>query len=171
MTKENLEKFGIDNLRPTPIVLDLANWSTICLEEIIEDVIILVDSWEYSTDFLVFHLKTHFGGHALILGRPWLAMDDDFISWKSGLMTIFDGNTTKNLVLYPISKLIVKNEIPLWDEFEIQEHDTLPLLEIRKDICFKDKIEDDSISSFISNPLFVTNPVSRLLNAIMDEPN
>ena len=140
-------------------------------EGIVKDVIISADSREYLADFLVLHPKTRLGGHSLIMGRPWLDMDDAFISYILGLMPISDKNSMKNLVLYPPSKPIAENESPLWVKFEPEEGDSLPLLTIGKDVCFKDEIKYDKISSFINIPPSITQPMSRILNAITDEPN
>ena len=70
MTIETVRKLGLTNLRPTPIILELADRSTIKLEGILDDLVISVDSWEYHVDFLVLQPKSQLGGHPLILGRP-----------------------------------------------------------------------------------------------------
>lgn len=61
---------------------------------------------------------------------------------------ISDGNTIKHISLY---KPIIENEIPLWAEFKLEEGDALPLLKIRKALCFKYDIQDDTIRNFINN--------------------
>lgn len=107
MIKETLELLRLVNLRPTSTMLELVDRSTIRPDGILKDVIILVYSWEYLVDFLVLHPRTRLGGHFLILGRPWLAIADAFINYRSKLMMISDGNTMENIILYPISKLSV----------------------------------------------------------------
>jgi hypothetical protein len=82
-------------VRPTPTVLKLVDHSTIRPEGLIDDLVIFVDSWEYPIDFVVLQPKTHMGGHPLILGRPWLATSDAFISCRSDSMTISYGYNTK----------------------------------------------------------------------------
>jgi hypothetical protein len=91
----------IMQVRPTPIVLELACRSTIKPEGVIDDLVISVDSWEYPADFVVLQPKTCLGGHPLILGIPWLATDDAFIGCIYGSMTISDGYDTKKLSRYP----------------------------------------------------------------------
>ena len=44
MTKETWESLILSNIRPTPIVLDLTNFSTIRIEIILDGVIISVES-------------------------------------------------------------------------------------------------------------------------------
>jgi hypothetical protein len=73
-------------------------------------------------------------------------------------MTISDGKTTKNLTLYPPAKPSEDLESPLWDEFEPEESGVQPILTLGKALCFKDETEDDTISSFISNPPSVIQP-------------
>ena len=70
MTIETVRKLGLTNITPTPTVSELADRSTIKPEEILDDLVISVDSWEYPTDFLVLQPKSQLGGHPLILGSP-----------------------------------------------------------------------------------------------------
>ena len=53
MTIETVRKLMLTNLSPTPIILELADRCTIKLEGILDDLVMLVDSWEYLADFLV----------------------------------------------------------------------------------------------------------------------
>eukprot|EP00253_Pinus_taeda_P036019 PITA_36019 len=96
MTLETAQLLQLKNvIRETPTILELADHSTIKPEGVIEDLIILVESWNYLADFVVLQTKTKLGGHPLILGRLWLATTDAFISYRSGSMTISDGCETK----------------------------------------------------------------------------
>ena len=45
MTIETVRKLVLTNLSPTPTILELADRSTIKLEGILDDLVILVDSW------------------------------------------------------------------------------------------------------------------------------
>jgi hypothetical protein len=80
MTLETMQNLKIANLRPTPMVLELADRSKIKPEGIVEDVTVSLDSWQYPTDFMILQPKSNLGGHPLILGRPWLATIDAYIS-------------------------------------------------------------------------------------------
>ena len=55
MTIEIVQKLWLTNLRPTPAIIKLADRSTIKPEGILGDLVVLVDSWKYPTDFLVLH--------------------------------------------------------------------------------------------------------------------
>ena len=118
-----------------------------------DDLIISVNSWEYPADFLVLQPKSQLGGHPLILGRPWLATADACIScWsRSGSLTISDGTKIKNLAIYPLARLSLEAETPLWMEPE-EEEGVQPLLTIGKALNFKDETKYDAINNFISEP-------------------
>ena len=66
--------------------------------------------------------KSNLGGHPLILGRPWLATADAFISCRSRDMYIYDGSSTKKFTLYPPKKAITEVRDNEWvnDEDIIQ---------------------------------------------------
>jgi len=63
-----------------------------------------VDSWEYPADFLIINPRNQLDGHPLILGRPWLATTDAYISCRIGSMTIERGINVKNITLYPLAQ-------------------------------------------------------------------
>lgn len=54
--------------------------------------------------------KNNLGGHPLILGRPWLATTDAFISCGYGDMYIYDDSSTNKFTLYPPTKTITEIE-------------------------------------------------------------
>ena len=60
-----------------------------------EYVMVSIDSWEYLADFLVLQPKAKLTGYPLILGRPWLATIDAYISCRAGNMTIKNGHMSK----------------------------------------------------------------------------
>ena len=60
------------NLRPTSIILELANRSKVKLSRALEDVMVSLDSWEYPMEFLVVQPKYSSWGHPMILGRLWM---------------------------------------------------------------------------------------------------
>ena len=96
MTKETMLKLNLQGtLRKTTIVMKLAYRPTVTLEGMVEDDMVTIDSWEYPTDFLVLQPKAKFNGHPLILGRPWLATADAYISCRARNMTIKNGPLSK----------------------------------------------------------------------------
>jgi hypothetical protein len=77
MTLETSQLLQLKNeIRDTPTILELAYYSTIKPKGVIEHLIVSVKSWNYPADFVVLQPKTKWGGHPLILGRPWLATTD-----------------------------------------------------------------------------------------------
>ena len=84
MKKDTMLKLNLQgSLRKTIIVLQLLDHSTVTPKGIVEDVMVSVDSWEYPTYFLVLQPKAKLIGYPLILGRPWLATTDAYISCKA----------------------------------------------------------------------------------------
>jgi hypothetical protein len=170
MTLETLQLLQLqDKVRETPTILELADRSTIKPEGVIEDLSISVESWNYPVDFTVLQPKTKLGGHPLILGRPWLATADAFISCRSGSMTISNGYETKQLTLYPHATPLPNNDNPVWDDFEDQP--TQPLLTIGQALNLKDSTEDEIINKFICEPSSVTPEIYIQLTAVMESDN
>ena len=98
-----MEKLKLLNLQYTPTLLQLDR-SVIKQDGVLEYVFISLDSWEYPIDFMILIPKNNLGVHPLILGRPWLARADAFISCISGDMYIYNGSFTKKFTLYPLQK-------------------------------------------------------------------
>ena len=126
----------------------VGNQSTIKPDGIIEDVVILVDSWEYPEDYTFLQTKSNLGGYTLIVGRPWLATTDDYIGCRSRNMHISHGNVFKELTLYPPAKPTIQQELPLWpDEEEVEQADeTLQLYMIEQSLAAKSPTKDDLLS-------------------------
>eukprot|EP00253_Pinus_taeda_P004646 PITA_04646 len=98
MSGQTMEWLKLPNILFTPTLLQLADRSIIKLDGVLEDISVSLDSWEYPVDFMILTPKSNLGGHPLILGRPWLATADAFISCKSGDMYISNGVSFKNLL-------------------------------------------------------------------------
>jgi hypothetical protein len=141
MTTTTLKQLQLQPLlRPTPTILELANKTRVILEGILDDVMVTLASWKYPVDFLFIHSKDPSKGHPVILGRPWLATTNAFISCREGEMTILNGLSIQKLTIYPPAQLIMENlwwlECPYenedWEEpvfpsdhaWALQEHTT-----------------------------------------------
>jgi hypothetical protein len=153
-------------VQPTPIVLELANHSTIKPKGVIDDLVISVDSWEYLADFFILQPKSCLGGHPIILGRPWLATVNSFIGYRSCSMTIFDCYDTKKLILYPHATPSVEPKNSLW--MDIEDEILMPVLTIGKSLSFKDEIEYELRNFFICDPFVVTQNTHHLLSRIFN---
>lgn len=108
----------------------------------LEDISVTSDSWEYPIDFMILTPKNNLRGHPLILGRPWLATVDAFISCRSGDMYIYDGNSTKKFTLYPSARTITEIDDKEWIDVE---NDIQPLFTI------SDISEDSQILNTMEN--------------------
>jgi len=64
-------------------------------EGIVEDVMVSIGSWEYLANFLVLQPKAKLIGYPLILGRPWLATTNAYISCRAGNITIKNKHMSK----------------------------------------------------------------------------
>eukprot|EP00253_Pinus_taeda_P017045 PITA_17045 len=159
MTLETTQLLQLKHLiRETPTILELAYRSTIKPEGVIEDLVISVESWNYPADFVVLQTKTKLGGHPLILGRPWLATVDAFISCRFGSTTISNGQETKQLTLYPHATPMINNDNSIWVDYEDEE--TQPILTIGQALTLKNSNEDELISNFISEPSSLKHQLS-----------
>jgi hypothetical protein len=116
-----------------------------------------------------FNPKQSWGGHPLILGRPWLATTDAFISCRSGSMTISNGYETKQLTLYPHATPLPNNDNYVWVDFEDQP--TQPLLTIGQSLSLKDSTEDELINNFICEPSSITPDIHNQLTTFLESDN
>ena len=98
-------------------------------------------------DFMILTPKNNLGGHPIILGRPWLAIDDAFISCKSGDMYISDGSSTKKFTLYPPVKTITELDDTQWIEDEEDIQPLFTILEISEDSQILNTLENFESSS------------------------
>eukprot|EP00253_Pinus_taeda_P028310 PITA_28310 len=167
MTLETTQLLQLKHLiRETPTILELADRSTIKPEGVIEDLVTSVESWNYPADFVVLQTKTKLGGHPLILGRPWLATADAFISCRSGSMTISNGQETKQSTLYSHATPMINNDNSIWVDYEDEE--TQPILTIRQALTLKNSTEDELISNFIYEPSSVSSEIHNHLTTILE---
>lgn len=98
MTYETMNKIRCTKVKLTNTVLQLADRYTIAPYGIVEDILVVVDSWEYPMDFMVVKIKSNMVGYPMLLGRPWLATTDAYIECRIGKMPISNGESTKNIV-------------------------------------------------------------------------
>lgn len=85
---------------------------TIKLEGVVEAIVVSIDSWEYSAEFMILQPKANLGGHSLIIERPWLVTTNAYVNYRSRDMNISHRNYTKKLTLYPPAKPSSDSENP-----------------------------------------------------------
>jgi hypothetical protein len=108
MIVDTMHTLQLNHLRPTQTLLELADKSVTILAGSLDDVTITLASWEYHVDFLVIHSKSSKPWHPIVLGRPWFATTDAFISCRSGEMTISNETHSYKIVLFPPAQPTVK---------------------------------------------------------------
>jgi len=161
-------------LRNTTTVLQFVDRSIVAPHEIIKNVMVSIDSWEYPTNFLVLQPITKFNGYHLILGRPWLAIVDVYISCRVGNMTIKNGHFSKQLVLFSPDQPSIEHDLPIWleDEEEDELYRTTPYR-----FCTLDTIigggqleEDDLIYHILHNHPPTPIPIEELIKKYGSSP-
>jgi hypothetical protein len=118
---------------------------------------------------VVLQPKTKLGGHPLILGRPWLATANDFISCRSSSMTISTGYETKQLTLYPHATPLINNDNSVW--VDIDDQTTQPILTIGQALSIKDSTKDEVINNFICEPSSMTPETHNQLASLLESNN
>eukprot|EP00253_Pinus_taeda_P028720 PITA_28720 len=146
-SRQTMEQLKLPNLLFTPTLLQLADRSIIKPDGVLEGISVSLDSSEYPVDFMILTPKSNLGGHRLILGRPWLATTDAFISCIFGDMYISNGNSTKKFNLHPPVKAITEVGDNEWvnDEGTIQPVFTIS--EISEDSQILNTLENFETSS------------------------
>ncbi|KAL5563506.1 hypothetical protein UlMin_033253 [Ulmus minor] len=90
-------QLGLGEIKPTTVVLQLADRSVRKPKGIVEDVLVQIDKFYYPVDFLVLDTIAIVNTKSkipLILGRPFLATANALINCRNGLMTLSFGNMT-----------------------------------------------------------------------------
>jgi hypothetical protein len=124
------QQLGLGELKPTTVILQLADRSVKKPRGIIEDVIIKVDKFFFPVDFIV--LDTEPVPHPeklipVILGRPFLATANACINCRTGVMEISFGNMKVRLNIFnAFQHAPDQNECFFVDHIEEYVEDSLP---------------------------------------------
>ena len=100
------EQFDIGELKPTPIILQLADRSIKTPKGLIEDVIVKVNECYFPADFLILDMVSpqEIKHTPIILGRPFLATARANIDCASGIMDISFGDQKVSINIFKASK-------------------------------------------------------------------
>ncbi|XP_042944702.1 uncharacterized protein LOC122278589 [Carya illinoinensis] len=101
------EQLGLGDLKPTPIILQLADRSIKMPRGVVEDVLVQVDKFFYPVDFVVLdvHLTPKSSFQApVILGRPFLATSNALINCRSVVLKLSFGNMTLEQNIFNICR-------------------------------------------------------------------
>ncbi|XP_027348133.1 uncharacterized protein LOC113859603 [Abrus precatorius] len=88
MPKSVYQSLHIGKLRPTGVVIQLANRSTTHPEGVLEDVLVRVNDLIFPTDFYVLNMENDVNQPTLILGRPFLKTAKTKIDVHSGTLSM-----------------------------------------------------------------------------------
>ena len=100
------KQLGLGELKPTNITLSLADRSVKIPKGIVEDVLVKVDKFYYSVDFVVLDTEPIASGpnHVpIIVGRPFLATANAIINCRNGVMQLTFGNMTLELNIFHLN--------------------------------------------------------------------
>ena len=155
---------GLGELEPTNITLKLADRSVKIPRGIVKDVLVQMDEFYFSIDFIVLDTQpmvnqgTQF---PVILGRPFLATANAIIHCRGGLMTLSFCNMTVNLNIFNVIKGMGDEE----DVFEVNMVDFV----VHK---YLDNVSyDDPLMSCLVSPSWdeeVTTSESEFLHSIIE---
>ena len=149
-------------------MLELADRSRIKLEGVLDNEIVSLDSWEYPVDLFVLQPESTLGGHLVVFGRPWLATTDAFIGCRSGHMYLPQGNSFKQVSLYPPTKDITKMQDETWFDKEPSDGESSqPIFTIDQIGSLKQPSEENQITNFLCD----TEPIYHNTSAYMDLEN
>ncbi|XP_039063503.1 uncharacterized protein LOC120208259 [Hibiscus syriacus] len=98
MSKSIFLKLVMNNVRPTTVTLQLVDRSHVCPEGKIEDVVVKVDNFIFSVDFLILDYETDENA-PIIIGHPFLATGRILIDYDKGEVTkrVTDQSVTINV--------------------------------------------------------------------------
>jgi len=97
----------LGELKPTRMVIQLADRSIRVPREIVEDVLIRVGEFIYPVDFVVIEtekVSNLTSQVPVILGRPFLATANALINYRNGMMRLSFGNMTVKLNIFNMQR-------------------------------------------------------------------
>ena len=100
-------QLGLGEIKPTSVVLQLADRSIRTPRGVVEDVLLQIDKFYYPVDFLILDTQSVVKTESkipLILGRPFLATANALINCRNGLMKLSFGNMTLEVNIFHIGK-------------------------------------------------------------------
>jgi hypothetical protein len=172
-------QLGLGELKPTSIILQLADRSVKIPWGIVEDVLIKVDKFYFPVDFIVLDTEpVQMIGIEIpvILGRPFLSAANALINCRSGVMKISFGNITVELNIFHIRKQPLDydqmNQVCLIEEIldEVIEESSI---EDPLEACLAQFGEDLDLDKLMeqADALLETTPlVSEEKEAVLDSP-
>ena len=97
------EQLGLAELKPTSIILQLADRFVIIPKGVVEDVLVQVDKFYFPVDFIILDMHSVFIANSqisVILGCPCLATSNALINCRSGVLKLSFGDMTLELNIF-----------------------------------------------------------------------
>jgi hypothetical protein len=141
------KQLDLGELKPTKVVLQLADQSVVIPRGIVEDVLVQVDKFYFPVDFIVLDTKPVAPSSIdvpVILGRPFLATSNALINCRNGIIKLTFGNMTVELNIFNIYK-----QPAIDDDEKIVEVDMIQNLAESK---FAHSMISDPIEACLLNP-------------------
>ena len=101
------ERLSLGELKPISIILQLANRFVIVPKGVVEDVLVQVEKFYFSVDFIILDLHPISNANSqisVILGHPFLATSNALINCRSGVLKLSFGNMTLELNIFNTCK-------------------------------------------------------------------
>jgi hypothetical protein len=106
-------QLGLGEIKPTMVVLQLADQSIKRPRGVVEDVLVQIDNFYYPVDFLILDTESFVHANSkipIILGRPFLATANALINCRNGLMKLSFGHMTLEVNIFNIGKQLVEDD-------------------------------------------------------------
>ena len=133
------EQLGLGELKPTSIILQLADRSMIVPKVVVEDVLVQVEKFYFPVDFIILDMHPISNVNSqifVILGCPFLTSSNALINCRSEVLKLSFGNMTLELNIFNTCKQPRDEE----DVHEVELIETLVQEQFNK-TCFSDPLE------------------------------
>jgi hypothetical protein len=164
-------QLSLGELKPTMVVLQLADRSVKTPKGIVEDVLVRIDKFYYLVDFFILETKSVVHANSkipIILGRSFLATANTLINCRNGLMKLSFEHMNLEVNIFNIGKQIFEDEeceVVNWIDVVVQEKFTKTYHSDPLDSCLLNFSDNDSsIDSDIANDCSLLNSQVMELN-------
>ncbi|XP_058223084.1 uncharacterized protein LOC131332803 [Rhododendron vialii] len=117
------QELGLGEMKPTRVTLQLADRSVCVPRGVVEDVLVQVDQFIYSVDFVILDTNPTDSSTAstpVILGRPFLATADAVINCRNRLLNMtFEEHVDELLYSDPLQVALTADEVEFLESSEV----------------------------------------------------
>ena len=190
------KQLGLGELKPTNITLSLADRSVKIPKGIVEDVLVKIDKFYYSVDFVVLDtepIASEPNHVPIILGRPFLATANAIINCRNGVMQLTFVNMTLELNIFHLNNKnkLLETENQITDEVvsngqyagrqSVQELQgivnqgeeeilVMPSTPTASQLINSEAITEDQVNNWAPNKMESTQAIARVEEIILLDP-